>query len=244
MEAEHLNSLLAIGWDEEKQSGIRKIHTTNNINFILGDNMDFLRWCKDNMMWKYFHIGIVDPPYGIGVGSMRLGSSSKSKEKKFETGDWDNEVPTPEYWELLKYCCRNLIIWGGNYFTKEFDFSGRGFYVWDKKHPGLDFADCELALTDMDFSARIIPKSRSLSKDEGDRRHPTHKPAYLYDYLHLQHELRNKRVLDTHGGSFSHAQAAFRNNVNLTIIDKCESYYNDGIAAFNDKIKNTSLYLL
>ena len=244
MELEHHEQLLSLGWDADKQEGINQIvlRHQNKIEFIHGDNIAFLRWCKENQLWKYFHVGIVDPPYGISVGDMRLGATIASEAKnprKYEMGSWDGAVPTAEYWELLRYCCRELIVWGGNYFTKEFDWSGRGFYVWNKKNNGMSFADCELALTTMDFSARIIPKSRSLSESEGDKRHPTHKPAYLYEYLHLQHDLRGKKVLDTHGGSFSHAQAAFRESVKLTIMDRERSYFDSGLEAFDAKVNSS-----
>lgn len=205
------------------------------VTFILGDNMQYLRWCKDNMKKGYFHVGIVDPPYAIEVGKMNLGATKDSKPRDYEMGNWDNAVPTQEYWDLLRYCCRELIVWGGNYFTKEFDWSGRCFYVWDKKNNGMSFADCELALTTFDKNARVIPKSRALTSDgDGEKRHPTHKPSYLYEYLHLQHELKGKRVLDTHGGSFSHAVAAYKENVNLTIIERQESYFRSGVANYKE----------
>lgn len=262
MEQEHYESLV-------KTNGIYRIEKRDKIDFIHADNMEFLRWCKENMLYKYFHVGIVDPPYGISVGNMNLGATKDSKPRNFEMGEWDGEVPSLEYWFLLDYCCRDLIIWGGNYFTatnaniyevvykdgtklylqdirgikkegiEEVNFSpcvraGRCFYVWDKKNNGMSFADAELATTTFDLSARIIPKSRSLKGSDGDKRHPTHKPAYLYEYLHLEHELRNKKVLDTHGGSFSHAQAAFREGVRLTIMDREESYFLSGLKAYDN----------
>ena len=259
MEQEHYESL-------KKTNGIYRIERREKIDFIHGDNMDFLRWCKDQMLFKYFHIGIVDPPYGISVGDMKLGATKDSKPRDYEMGQWDGAVPDLEYWYLLDYSCRDLIIWGGNYLTSsncniyeitysdgkklylqdirgvnktgitDINFSrcvrpGRCFYIWDKKAHGMSFADCELATTTLDCSARVIPKSRALKSSDGDKRHPTHKPAYLYEYLHLEHELRGKKVLDTHGGSFSHAQAAFREGVKLTIMDKEESYFLSGLKA-------------
>ena len=214
--------------------GIFNIQPRKNVTFIHGDNMSLLRWMKEEMMMGYFHVGIVDPPYGISVGSMNLGATKDSKPRKYEMGEWDSEIPTQEYWDLLKYVCRNVIVWGGNYFTKEFNWAGRCFYVWNKKNNGMSFADCELALTTFDKNARIIPKSRSLGADDGDKIHPTHKPSYLYDYLHLQHELRGKKVLDTHGGSFSHAIAAYKNGVNLTIIEKQKSYFDEGLKQYEN----------
>lgn|ERR1035437_1624563 len=218
------------------------------VTFILGDNMDYLRQCREEMKWHFFHLGIVDPPYGIGVGNMNLGATKDSKPRNYEMGEWDNEVPTQEYWDLLNYCCRNLIIWGGNYFVSNLGQvedlriekivgipNGRCFIVWDKVTRGMSFADGELALTTFDRNAVIIrrPRNSSCVDDDKDRRHPTQKPVYIYDYLHLNFVEKGQRVLDTHGGSFSHAIAAFKNNTNLTIVEKELSYFESGLEAYD-----------
>ncbi len=107
---------------------------------------------------------------------------------------------------------------------------GRCFYVWNKMNNGMSFADCELALTTFDGNARIIDCSRNKKSSlEGDKRHDTQKPSYLYEYLHEKHNLRGKRVLDTHGGSFSQAVASFITGAKLTIMDKQESYFNKAL---------------
>jgi site-specific DNA-methyltransferase (adenine-specific) len=230
-------------WELLDVPEIIKIEKRGTVTFLLADNMQYLRWMKDNMKKGYFHVGIVDPPYAIEVGKMNLGATANSKPRDYEMGEWDNAVPTQEYWDLLQYVCRDLIVWGGNYFTKEFNFSGRCFYVWDKKNNGMSFADCELALTTFDKNARIIPKSRALTSDgDGEKRHPTHKPSYLYEYLHLQHELKGKRVLDTHGGSFSHAVAAYKESVHLTIMDKQKSYFESGLLNYETMNKPGRLF--
>lgn len=212
------------------------------VTFIQGDNMEYLRWCKEEMMRWHFSVGIVDPPYGIGVGSMNLGADKNSKPRKYEMGNWDNEVPTAEYWELLKYCCKNLIVWGGNYFSHYIPGS-RCFIVWDKMNDGMSFAHGELALTTFDKNSCIIRRARNAAgTDETERRHPTQKPVYLYDYLHLNFvERQQRRVLDTHGGSCNHAIAAFKNNVQLTIIEREEGYFNSGLDAFDKSCKQGKL---
>ena len=226
--------------------GIWKIVPKHNVTFMHADNIAFLRKCKEEMMYKHFHVGIVDPPYGIDVTKMNLGATKDSKPKNYDRGEWDGEVPTQEYWDLLWYCCRDLVVWGGNYFTDKYGQTGwdgdskpitpgRCFYTWYKKVKGMSFADSELAITTFDSNARVIERSRnSKEEDDGDKRHDTQKPVYLYDFIHLDQDLRGKRVLDTHAGSHSHAVAAFRNNVKLTIIDKNESYHISGMKNFEN----------
>jgi site-specific DNA-methyltransferase (adenine-specific) len=251
--------------------GVEQVIQKKPVTFIHGDNMALLRYMKEEMMKGYFHVGIVDPPYGISVGNMNLGATKDSKPRNYEMGEWDASVPELEYWHLLNYVCRNLIIWGGNYFTDSFTdgykvefkdgsykhvkdltvldrtkiqsvefvkgvMAGRCFIVWDKQNDKMSFAAGELALTTFDKNAVIIrrPRNASSADEEKERRHPTQKPVYLYDYLHLNFVDRGQRVLDTHGGSFSHAVAAHKNNVNLTIIDREKSYFQSGLTAYEN----------
>lgn len=238
------------------QEGIWQIDKLSPVTFLHADNMAFLRWCREEMMWHYFHVAIVDPPYGIGVGDMNLGATKDSKPRDFEMGDWDGEVPTQEYWDLLFYCCRNVIVWGGNYFVSHmgqaFDYrnekitgfqNGRCFIVWDKMNDKMSFASGELALTTFDRNAVIIRRPRNAATVDGDKKkqHPTQKPVYLYDYLHLNFVERGQRVLDTHGGSFTHAIAAYKNNVNLTIMDKQKSYFDSGISKYQEQFAKPRL---
>ena len=51
------------------------------VHFICGDNIELLRYCYENMLKGYFHVGIVDPPYGISVGDMKLGATKESKPR-------------------------------------------------------------------------------------------------------------------------------------------------------------------
>lgn len=229
MTVDHVDQLLL-------EKDIWRIEKKNSVTFLHADNIAFLRWIKEEMMMGYFHIGIVDPPYGISVGNMQLGHTKDSKPREYERGEWDNAVPTQEYWDLLRYACRKLIVWGGNYFTKEINWSGRCFVVWDKMNDKMSFASGELALTDFDRNAVIIrrPRNAACVDDDKDKRHDTQKPVYLYDYLHLNFVERGHRVLDTHGGSFSHAIAAFKNNVNLTIMDKTQSYFEKALEVFDN----------
>ena len=64
---------------------------------------------------NYFDLAIVDPPYGIGANKMTLGNG----KKKIYRGqnDWDNSIPSEEYFNQLKRVSKNQIIWGGNYFA-------------------------------------------------------------------------------------------------------------------------------
>jgi site-specific DNA-methyltransferase (adenine-specific) len=76
------------------------------------DCIEVMKRYEDN----YFDLAVVDPPYGIGANKMQLGNG-KRKIYRGEN-DWDNSIPTAEYWEQLFRVSKNQIVWGGNYMTE------------------------------------------------------------------------------------------------------------------------------
>ena len=77
------------------------------INLIHGDSLQAMKAMRD----KQFDLAIVDPPYGIGVNKMTLGNGKKKIYRGIE--DWDNSIPTAEYFNELFRVSKNQIIWGG-----------------------------------------------------------------------------------------------------------------------------------
>ena len=213
------------------------------VNFILGDCMDLMR----SKPMGYYHLAVVDPPYGISVCSMNLGATKDSKPRKFEMGDWDNNVPPPEYWKELFRVSRNQIVWGANYFFDDLKSTDCCF-IWDKEQPeGLSFADFELAWTSFKMPCRKIRRSRGKDRSD-DKRHPTQKPIYLYESCfllwseYLGKNVNGMRVLDTHGGSHNSAIAAFRNGLEMDICEINESYHKSGKSAFDEATKQQMLF--
>ena len=76
-------------------------------------------------------------------------------------------------------------MFGANHFIENIPNSNSSCWiVWDKKNEGTDFADCELAWSNMKTSVR---KYR-IHKFEGTRGgkdciHPTQKPVKLYEWI-------------------------------------------------------------
>lgn len=69
------------------------------------DCMEYMRGLPD----KAFDLAIVDPPYGIGISSNPVRQAHVKK-------DWDNQIPSAEYFKELKRVSENQIIWGGQLF--------------------------------------------------------------------------------------------------------------------------------
>ena len=113
---------------------------------------------------------ITDPPYGIGITrSNRLAVS-----RGMGGGTWDDAPPDPTDLAAIIAKGTEAIVWGGNYFGLP---PARCVLVWDKQNDGRDFADLEMAWTNVDAVSRIF-RMRPMNMD-GGKEHPTQKPARL-----------------------------------------------------------------
>jgi len=199
------------------------------IRAALGDCMDLMASTADN----YYDLSCVDPPYGIGAGSVNfINGSSKSEKLYYKLHDWDIKRPNIKYFDELRRVSKNQIIWGGNYFA---DLLGafRCFVFWDKTIHGNSYADGEMAWTSFDGVARYFRKNIASVTSDG-RIHPTQKPVALYRWLLKNYAKAGQRILDTHGGSFSSAVACHTEGYEMDIIEIDEEYYNAGIKRFKE----------
>jgi site-specific DNA-methyltransferase (adenine-specific) len=189
------------------------------------NNLDLMKRYSD----KYFDLAIVDPPYGIGISKNPVRQMHKKK-------DWDNEIPSKQYFDELFRVSKNQIIWGGNYFDLP---PSQGFYIWDKKQPeNFSLAMCEYAWSSIQKPAKIW--SLSVMKEQ-NKIHPTQKPIELYEWLIMRNAEKGYKILDTHLGSGSIAIAIDiinkREKLNLQFIG-CEldtDYYNKAIERIKSK---------
>ena len=175
---------------------------------------------------KYFDLAIVDPPYGIDIANMNMGlgntsNTSKAKNRKWKSKNWDNEIPSNEYFIELFRVSKNQIIWGGNYFNLG---KCNKFIIWDKEIPaGLSFSDCEFAWTSFNGSNKIFRYSAYLNKSE--KLHPTQKPPQLYKWLLNNYAKQGDKILDTHLGSGSSRIAAYEMGFDFTAFELDAEYF-------------------
>ena len=191
------------------------------------NNLDLMKRYSD----KYFDLAIVDPPYGIGISKDTVRHMHKKK-------DWDNEIPSKQYFDELFRVSKNQITWGGNYFDLP---PSQGFYIWDKKQPeNFSLAMCEYAWSSIQKPAKIW--SLSVMKEQ-NKIHPTQKPIELYEWIIMRNAEKDYKILDTHLGSGSIAIAIDiinkREQLNLQFVG-CEldiDYYNKAI----ERIKSQTI---
>lgn len=93
-----------------------------------------------------------------------------------------------------------------------------------------NFSDGEFAWTNFNcpakcFDYRYYGNLQGKSSVKEKKIHPTQKPIILYEWLLQNFAEPGQRILDTHGGSMSHAIAAHKLGFDLTIIEKDPVYY-------------------
>ena len=183
-------------------------------------NMELMARYEDN----HFDLAIVDPPYGIGANKEKEHNGWKSYGVK----EWDNEIPSKEYFEELKRVSKNQIVWGGNYMT-EFLPPKMCWLLWDKGQRDFSLADGELAWTSFNKAMRIFTMPRATAmqdaKNSGGKIHATQKPVKLYEWILMNYAKEGDKILDTHLGSGSIAIACHNLKYDLTACELDKEYY-------------------
>ena len=166
---------------------------------------------------------ITDPPYGIGVTKMTLGSG---KRKIYRGSNWDILPSQIVINEMLRIS-RMQIIWGGNYLAHMLPPS-RCWIVWDKGTGGNSFADCELAWSSMDSVVKIYKYfwSGVHARDTPIRLHPTQKPVRLFEWLIEQYTNEGDLIIDPYMGSGTTGVAAMKTGRQFIGIERDEKFFN------------------
>ena len=185
------------------------------------DCMEYMATCKDNE----FDLAIADPPYGIdadvknnGKNSDRHEKTSKAKIKTYKNTNWDNAIPTDEYFSELKRVSKRQIIWGANFFNLQ-----GGMLYWHKNVTMPSYSTGEIAhlswLNKIDFvEITWHGMLQHDMKEKEIRIHPTQKPKKLYEWLLKNYAQQGNKILDTHLGSGSSAIAAYNYKSQLTMF--------------------------
>ena len=205
---------------------------TENIEITNEDNMLLMARYPDN----YFDLAIVDPPYGINV-STRVFNDGKN---------WDNEIPTKEYFNELFRVSKNQIIWGGNYFL-DYLKATSCYIIWDKKMTDKHLMSMsEFAWTSFNTKNLIFRQppvgDRGFYNIDGTRIHPTQKSIKLYEYCLTKYAKQGDKILDTHLGSGSIAIAAHDYGFELTACELDKEYYDKAIERIKNHTNQTKLF--
>ncbi len=124
-----------------------------------------------------FDAVVTDPPYGIGENHQKVASRRNAASvRDYGAFVWDSAPASAEQIAAIRQISRHQIIFGGNYFDLP---PTTCWLVWDKQNGGSDFADCELAWTNLPRAVRRLcwRWNGMIRKGNEDRSHPTQKPV-------------------------------------------------------------------
>lgn len=143
--------------------------TLGNAELWLGDCREVLPLLPD------VDLILTDPPYGIGFAAQPTLWQRKAGK---EAESWDNETPPAWLFGLMLEKAKNLIVWGGNYYTLP---PSRGWLTWFKPDAPPSMAHFEMAWTSFDMNAKQLKHSISATNPERVG-HPTQKPVKVMEW--------------------------------------------------------------
>jgi site-specific DNA-methyltransferase (adenine-specific)/modification methylase len=199
---------------------------------------------------------VTDPPYGInendkkiasrgGYGAARGAGNNLRYAAAIDYGEvsWDKEPISTECVAMLLASSKWQIIFGGNY------FQGLGptpcWLVWDKVNGESNFADCELAWTNLPKAVRIFRWMWNGMLRQGDsitRQHPTQKPVQVMEWCIGQLPDDVHSIIDPFMGSGTTGVAAVGLGRKFIGIEKEPKYFDIACKRISDAIKQPGLF--
>jgi DNA modification methylase len=192
----------------------------------IGDATLHLGDCLDIMpTLGKFDAVVTDPPYGIGESSKKAASRALlAAVKDYGEFNWDSKPASDAAIDALREASQHQIIFGGNYFTLP---PTSCWLVWDKKNGKTDFADCELAWTNLAKAVRRIEWlwHGMIRKGDDVRQHPTQKPVGVIKWCIGHLPASTETILDPFMGSGTTGVACAKMGRKFTGIELDEGYF-------------------
>lgn len=211
---------------------MKPYYEASGITIYLGNCREVLGELYEDMRMAHraFDLLLTDPPYGIG--SARVGRGGRqdgnavAPSADYGDATWDDQTQD-EPLAFARTLCKHQIIFGGNYYHLP---PSRCWLVWDKENGANDYADCELAWTNIERPVRrivyrwhgMLQQHAGVKKEK--RVHPTQKPEPVMVWA-LQHAPADvQTVLDPFMGSGTTLVAAKRLGKRAMGIELDERY--------------------
>jgi len=177
---------------------------------------------------------VTDPPYGIGESGgktakrqRQIGGNSKAlaDQRHHEALEWDHEPIPPEVMAMVRNAARWQIIFGGNYYDCP---AAKCWLVWDKVNGENDFADAEMAWTNLPKAVRLIRYMwNGMLREKGAQRgdHPTQKPLEVMKWAIGHIPAPCETILDPFAGSGTTGVAAIQMGKSFIGIEREPKYF-------------------
>jgi site-specific DNA-methyltransferase (adenine-specific)/modification methylase len=212
-----------------------KVETIGNATLYLGDCRGILPTIGA------VDAVVTDPPYGIGENSRRVASRSNfALATDYGAFDWDKEpAPFDVVWAAVQ-SAKAAIVFGGNYFPFP---PSRCWLVWNKLNSG-DFADCELAWTNLPMAVRKIDWlwNGMIRKGDDVREHPTQKPVGVIEWC-LGFVPNAQTILDPFMGSGTTGVACARLGRRFIGIEIEPRYFDIACRRIENAYKQADLFV-
>ena len=187
---------------------------------------------------------VCDPPYGIKAA--RADNASRSmmaQSRDYGTDGWDDAPLDDDVIAEWRRLSRWQIIFGGNYYSLP---PSSCWLVWDKQNGANDFADCELAWTNLPKAVRrIYWQWHGMIRKGGEERgfHPTQKPVGVMEWCihHLPADVRT--VCDPTMGSGTTGVACVKMGKRFIGIEREPRYFDAACLRIEQAQRQDSLPL-
>ena len=191
-----------------------------------------------------FDACVTDPPYGLDIAKTgKVGGGKRAPVTDYGASDWDKAPIGIDEINLMTGCSKHQIIFGGNYFNLP---ASSCWLVWDKLNGDNNFADCELAWTNLKKAVRRVQfrwlgMIRQNNEPRGD--HPTQKPVgvMLWCIGHLPPDVST--IIDPFMGSGTTGVAAVKRGKCFTGIEREAKYFDIACRRIEAALKAPDMFV-
>lgn len=210
---------------------------------IIGDATLILGDCRDVLpTLPRVDACVTDPPYGIGESNARnLSRDRLAPATDYGHFEWDQQPIDASLLRDVMLAGRWNVIFGGNYYPLP---PTRCWLVWDKLNSG-DFADCELAWTNLPKAVRRLQYLwNGMIKAPGETRgdHPTQKPVGVMSWCLQQLPDGTKSVIDPFMGSGTTGVACAKAGMRFIGIEREPQYFEAACRRIDEAYRQPRLF--
>jgi len=176
---------------------------------------------------------VTAPPYGIGEAGGKaktrtsgLTSTLRGRDYRKDYGhaSWDDRTCDSEV-NYAVSIAKHSIVFGGNYYNLP---PTSCWLVWDKLNGATDFADCELAWTNLKKAVRrlqLLWNGCMRAERNIPRQHPTQKPVRVMEWCIEHLPAESQSILDPFMGSGTTGVACIKTGRKFIGIEKDPKYF-------------------
>jgi site-specific DNA-methyltransferase (adenine-specific)/modification methylase len=195
---------------------------------------------------------VTDPPYGIGESAGKaktrtsgLGGKLKNAQlyrKDYGDDAWDDKPIDDDLILMVRQAAKWAVIFGGNYYALP---PAKCWLVWDKENGDTDFADAELAWTNLPKAVRLKRYlwngcMRANGEKRGD--HPTQKPVGVMAWAINHVPAPNRTILDPFMGSGTTGVACMNLGRRFIGIELERKYFDIAVRRIEDAQRQERMF--